>query len=262
MTPGPAPALGDRQVAARRAVAVGELDHLTHGRRRLRHDHRMSRRDLIKMTPDEVDAFLHGRRTMNLATYNHDGSIHLVAMWYGFLADGTIGFETFARSQKVQNLRRDPRVTALVEAGDQYENLQGVELVGTMESPTTTTPSLTIATRVLERYHPEVGEADRLAAAEMVINKRVAMLLRPERPSAGTTTKLRDGYWALRRGTSRGCSGLRSSGATGHPGCAPPRPPRRGHRGRPPGRRGRGAPRRGPRPTARRGRRVPPTQAS
>lgn len=154
----------------------------------------MSRRELIKMTPDEVDAFLHGPRTMNLATHNHDGTIHLVAMWYGFLADGTIGFETFSRSQKAQNLRRDARVTALVEAGDRYENLQGVELVGTMEVVDDHDVLLEIAISVLERYHPEVSEGDRHAAAEMVINKRVAMLLRPERTVSWDHTKLQGTY--------------------------------------------------------------------
>lgn len=154
----------------------------------------MSRRDLIKMTPDEVDAFLRGPRTMNLATHNHDGTIHLVAMWYGFLPDGTIGFETFHKSQKVQNLRRDARITALVEAGDRYENLQGVELVGTMEITDDHDTLLGIALSVLERYHPEVSETDRLPTAEMVINKRVAMLLRPERTVSWDHTKLAGTY--------------------------------------------------------------------
>ncbi len=154
----------------------------------------MSRRELIKMTPDEVDAFLHGRRTMNLASIGPDGSVHLVAMWYGFLADGTIGFETFARSQKVKNLQRDARVTALVEAGDRYENLQGVELVGSMEITDDHDTLMTIALSVLERYHPEVGDDDRHAAAEMVINKRVAMLLRPEKTVSWDHRKLGGGY--------------------------------------------------------------------
>ena len=58
------------------------------------------------MNDDEVRAFLDGRHVLNVATFNHDATIHLVAMWYGFL-DGDIVFETFAKSQKVQNLRRD-----------------------------------------------------------------------------------------------------------------------------------------------------------
>lgn len=154
----------------------------------------MSRRELIKMTAGEVDAFLAGRHTMDLATQNHDGTIHLVAMWYGFLDDGTIGFETFERSQKVQNLRRDPRVTALVEDGDSYPTLRGVELVGTMEVSDDRDTLLAIATSVLARYHPEVGEADRAAVAEVVVRKRVALLLRPERTVSWDHRKLDGGY--------------------------------------------------------------------
>ena len=50
-------------------------------------------------------------------------------MWYGFL-DGDIAFETKAKSQKVQNLRRDKRLTVMVEDGTAYEELRGVELSG------------------------------------------------------------------------------------------------------------------------------------
>ena len=50
--------------------------------------HGVKQRDLIKMTPEEIDAFLHERRPMTMCTLNHDGSIHAVAMWYGFL-DGS-----------------------------------------------------------------------------------------------------------------------------------------------------------------------------
>ncbi len=66
---------------------------------------------------------------MNVATLGADGQPHLVAMWYGFLHSKP-AFWTYARSQKVLNLRRDPRITCLVEEGDRYEELQGVELVG------------------------------------------------------------------------------------------------------------------------------------
>src|SRR3954467_3418043 len=87
------------------------------------------RRDVIRMSDDEIDDFLEGRRVMNVATFNHDGTIHLVAMWYGFY-EGKLAFETFTKSQKIRNLERDPRITILIEAGEQYEELQGVEIVG------------------------------------------------------------------------------------------------------------------------------------
>ena len=88
-----------------------------------------SRRSAIAFTPEEQDAFLKDGWTIQIASMGPKGYPHLVAMWYGFL-DGDLAFETFEKSQKVQNLRRDPRITVLVEDGDQYEDLRGVELVG------------------------------------------------------------------------------------------------------------------------------------
>lgn len=153
----------------------------------------MSRRDLIRMTDAEVDAFLHEPRTMNLATRNHDDTIHLVAMWYGFL-DGRIGFETFAKSQKVRNLRRDDRLTALVEAGDSYDQLRGVELVGHVEVTDDSEVLMAVARDVIDRYQPEVGAADVDAVARMMVQKRVAILFTPERVVSWDHRKLAGGY--------------------------------------------------------------------
>lgn len=83
----------------------------------------VNERDRVRMTPDEVHAFLRERRTMSVATLGPDGGIHLVAMWYGFVDDK-------GRSQNALNLRRHPGFTALVEAGETYDELRGVELVG------------------------------------------------------------------------------------------------------------------------------------
>ena len=58
-----------------------------------------NRRDQIKMTADEVEAFLDGRRTMNVATIGVGGYPHVVAMWYGFL-DGKPAFWTFAKARR------------------------------------------------------------------------------------------------------------------------------------------------------------------
>ena len=55
---------------------------------------------------------LAGRRAASLCTINHDGTIHAVAMWYGFL-EGCPALETKAKSQKVANLRRDPQIGRL-----------------------------------------------------------------------------------------------------------------------------------------------------
>jgi PPOX class probable F420-dependent enzyme len=88
-----------------------------------------SRRDQIMMAPDEIEAFLDTERTLQVASINRDGTPHLVAMWYA-RHDGDIAFWTYSKSQKVVNVRRDPRLTVMVESGDAYEELKGVTIYG------------------------------------------------------------------------------------------------------------------------------------
>jgi PPOX class probable F420-dependent enzyme len=115
----------------------------------------MSRRDLIRMSDDEVREYLDGRHTMNVASINHDGTIHLVAMWYGFVDGGKLAFWTYGRSQKILNLERNPQITCLVETGDVYEELQGVELVGRARLVTEREGIMEIGRSVFGRY---IGE--------------------------------------------------------------------------------------------------------
>jgi PPOX class probable F420-dependent enzyme len=89
----------------------------------------MSRRNLIVMTDEEIQSFLQSERTLQVATPGPDGYPHLVAMWY-ILVDQRLAFWTYARSQKAVNLRRNPRLTCLVEAGRSYEELRGVQIKG------------------------------------------------------------------------------------------------------------------------------------
>ena len=51
-------------------------------------------------------------------------------MWYAYVG-GELSFWTFAKSQKIVNLRRDPRITVLVERGVAYAELQAVLIEGT-----------------------------------------------------------------------------------------------------------------------------------
>ena len=89
----------------------------------------MSRRDQIRMNEQEVRAFLEEQRILQVATIDHDGWPHLVAMWYAFVNDQVV-FWTYAKSQKALNLRRDARLTCLVESGERYEELRGVQIKG------------------------------------------------------------------------------------------------------------------------------------
>jgi PPOX class probable F420-dependent enzyme len=135
----------------------------------------VNQRDRIKMSPEEVDAFLREERTAALCSLHPDGSIHAVAMWYGFL-DGVVTFETKAKSQKVQNLRRDPRLTVLVEAGDSYDQLRGVELVGRARIIEDPAKIWQLGISVWERYMGPYDESQRDGLAAM-LNKRVAITI-------------------------------------------------------------------------------------
>ncbi len=81
------------------------------------------------MTEDELQAFLGEVRPIQVATIGRDGFPHVAPMWY-LMLDGKVAFRSFSKSQKIVNLRRDPRVTLLAEDGDVYEDLRGVMIKG------------------------------------------------------------------------------------------------------------------------------------
>jgi PPOX class probable F420-dependent enzyme len=93
----------------------------------------MKQRDRVAMTPAAVTEFLASSRKVQLATINADGTPHLVTMFY-VLIDGQMAFWTYRASQKARNLARDPRVTCLVESGDDYFELRGVQVNGIARS--------------------------------------------------------------------------------------------------------------------------------
>jgi PPOX class probable F420-dependent enzyme len=131
------------------------------------------------MAPDEVDRFLRGRHTMALATTGPGGRPHLVAMWYGFV-DGAPGFLTYRGSQKYKNLLRDAEVTCLVEDGDVYEELRGVQLLGRAEAIGDEDRLLEPAYSVTERYQGPLDEDGRALVGERMA-KRLAARIEVER---------------------------------------------------------------------------------
>ena len=152
----------------------------------------MSRRDLIRMSDAEVEAFLSGRHTMNVASFNHDATIHLVAMWYAVL-DGDPVFWTFGKSQKILNLQRDPHITLLVETGDEYAELQGVELVGQAEVITTHDEIMAIGEAVYVRYFGEIND-DIRPFVHATGAKRLGVRVRVDQIVSWDHRKLEGGY--------------------------------------------------------------------
>ena len=85
----------------------------------------MSRRPEIVLTDEEIAQLLDEQRTLICATIGRDGWPHLMPLWY-VVRDGECWAWTYAKSQKVRNLERDPRCTVQVETGEQYHELRGV----------------------------------------------------------------------------------------------------------------------------------------
>jgi len=96
----------------------------------------VSRRAQIRMTDDEVRQFLDQTKTIIICSIGKDGVPHPMPMWFGLEEDGAIIMTTFTKSQKILNLKRDPRVTLLAEAGDSYSDLRGVMIHGKAEIDT------------------------------------------------------------------------------------------------------------------------------
>ena len=91
-----------------------------------------NRRRQIQLTPEEQDAFLRQHHKAAFATIDKDGFPHVVGMNY-FVKDGAFYMTSYGKAQKVVNVRRNPRVSLMVETGDSYAELQGVMIRGHCE---------------------------------------------------------------------------------------------------------------------------------
>jgi pyridoxamine 5'-phosphate oxidase-like protein len=86
----------------------------------------------IAMTPDEVDAFLREQRTCRVASVGRDGQPHNKPLW--FVWDGAVlWLNSIVRSQRWADLHREPRVSVVVDIGQDFDELCGVELLGCVE---------------------------------------------------------------------------------------------------------------------------------
>lgn len=142
-----------------------------------------SQRAAIAMTPEEVDAFVRERRICVLVTLGPDGLPDPVPMWFVVDEAGTVLMRTFAKSQKVVNLRRDDRMAALFEAGERYADLRGVQLTGAVEvvdDPELVADTVTGLALKYEGLDPAHAAAFRAAALTRA-HKQVALRLRADR---------------------------------------------------------------------------------
>jgi PPOX class probable F420-dependent enzyme len=139
----------------------------------------MSERQRLSMSPAEVAAFLAAERRAQVATINADGTPHLVPLSYVVL-DGRLTFWTDPRSQKVVNLRRDPRMTCLVEAGAEFAEFRAVQLTGRAELSGDRESSRRVGLALFERARGPLNDELR-AAVEGLVDDRVGVTLQAER---------------------------------------------------------------------------------
>ena len=147
-----------------------------------------SQRERIRMTDEEVAEFLATERTLQVASIGPDGTPHLVAMWFTVI-DGRIAFWTFGRAQKTVNLRRDPRIVCMVEAGDTYGELRGVSITGEAELVDDYDTAFAVGSALQTRYQGAMAH-DSKAHMEAQASKRVAVFVNPKKIASWDHRKL------------------------------------------------------------------------
>ena len=126
----------------------------------------------IAMSDEERNEFLTVERTCRVATMNRDGSPHVAPLWFAW--DGaSLWLTSIMQSQRWENLQRDNRVAVVVDGGEEFMELRGVELHGQAvpvgEVPRTGEP-------VVELDLPERLFADKYAGGRIHHDGRHAWL--------------------------------------------------------------------------------------
>ena len=147
-----------------------------------------NQRSQIVMSHDEVVEFLNQQRSSTVATYGPQGQIHLVGMWYA-VKDSTVWFETKRKAQKVVNLRRDPRMSFLVESGQTYDQLRGVSLEGRGVVIEDEDVVWDVCVNIFERYNGDYSE-EMKPFVEFMAKNRVVVRLDVDRTRSWDHRKL------------------------------------------------------------------------
>lgn len=138
-----------------------------------------SRRGQIALTDEEQERFLAESWTLQVASIGPGGFPHLVAMWY-VVDGGLVTFTTFGKSQKVLNLRRDAKISAMLESGRAYNELRGLVIEGHAEITEDTAETARVMGLVNAKYNGIPVPTETPEAALKVASKRVVVRIRPQ----------------------------------------------------------------------------------
>ena len=155
----------------------------------------MSRRDQITLSEEEQLELLDSERVVIISSIGPRGWPHSMPMWF-VVRDGDIWCWTYAKSQKIKNLERDPRATLLVETGHEYQELRGIQIEAEVELIRDTDEVFEFAKLLTVRYAEGLTELPEGAdvALRAQAPKRVAMHFKPVRTATWDHRKLGGGY--------------------------------------------------------------------
>ena len=155
----------------------------------------MSRRDQIKLSEDELLELLEAERVAVVTSIGPRGWPHSMPLWF-VPREGRVWIWTYAKSQKVRNLERDPRATVLVETGHEYGELRGAMIEAEAEIHRDLPTVLGFAEELTLRYAEGISsvEGDARAGLEAQAPKRVAISFRPVRTASWDHRKLGGAY--------------------------------------------------------------------
>ena len=154
----------------------------------------MSRRGQIKLSEDEQRELLESERVLVVSSLGARGWPHSMPLWY-VLRAGEIWIYTYAKSQKVKNLERDPRATLLVETGHEYGELRGVQIEAEAEIHRDPELVFEVAKELTIRYSGAASlAADAAEALRGQAGKRVAVRFQPKRIASWDHRKLGGTY--------------------------------------------------------------------
>ena len=147
-------------------------------------------RQAVSMSEEEVADFLAARIKVQVASIGKDGAPHLATLFY-VVQDGCIAFWTYGSSQKVKNIERDPRVSALVEDGTDYSELAGVSIQGTAEIVRDPDGIRRIGSAVVTAMAggADLGDLGR-DIVEKQVAKRVGIVIRPDKAASWDHSKM------------------------------------------------------------------------
>jgi PPOX class probable F420-dependent enzyme len=144
----------------------------------------------VSMSESEVADYLEASMKVQVASIGPDGAPHLTTLFY-VVDEGRIAFWTYASSQKIKNLERDPRISCLVETGTDYFELGGVSITGSAEIVRDKDRIRQIGTAVTHAMSGgvDLGDLGR-DIVEKQVQKRVAVIVTPTKVASWDHSKM------------------------------------------------------------------------